>query len=120
MAPAATDVFTRTCRAPTTFAAAIERSASTVAALISIASPPAFPAAVQRQKAGTLWRRASSTAGPRLSTKSQCAIVAPSDLAFGLSRMYQTLSEQAEFEIEVFRDFVAARSWVVREGQSAD
>ena len=42
------------------------------------------------------------------------AIVAPSDLAFGLSRMYQTSSqpESLPFEVQVFRDSEAAHTWL--------
>ncbi len=42
------------------------------------------------------------------------AIVAPSDLAFGLSRMYQTISqpEVLPFEVQVFRDSIAAHRWL--------
>ena len=42
------------------------------------------------------------------------AIVAPSDLAFGLSRMYQTSSqpEALPFKVQVFRDSEAAHTWL--------
>ena len=42
------------------------------------------------------------------------AIVAPSDLAYGLSRMYQTSSqpEALPFEVQVFRDSEAAHKWL--------
>jgi hypothetical protein len=42
------------------------------------------------------------------------AIVAPSDLAFGLSRMYQISSqpEPLSFEVQVFRDSEAAHKWL--------
>lgn len=42
------------------------------------------------------------------------AIVAPDDLAFGLSRMYQntSLSEPLPFETQVFRDLETARNWL--------
>ena len=40
--------------------------------------------------------------------------VAPSDLAFGLSRMYQASSqpEALPFEVQVFRDSEAAHKWL--------
>ena len=43
------------------------------------------------------------------------AIVAPDDLAYGLSRMYQTSSrtESLPFHLQVFRDADTARSWLV-------
>ena len=42
------------------------------------------------------------------------AIVAPSDLAFGLSRMYQTSTQPKPlpFEVQVFRDSEAAHKWL--------
>ena len=42
------------------------------------------------------------------------AIVAPSDLAFGLSRMYQINSqpEPLPFEVKIFRDSEAAHNWL--------
>jgi hypothetical protein len=42
------------------------------------------------------------------------AIVAPSDLAFGLSRMYQISSqpESLPFEVKIFRDSEAAHNWL--------
>ena len=42
------------------------------------------------------------------------AIVAHEDLAYGLSRMYQVTTGSAElpYELQVFRDIDAARSWI--------
>jgi hypothetical protein len=42
------------------------------------------------------------------------AIIAPSDLAFGLGRMYQSSSppEDLPFEIQVFRETEAAQQWL--------
>ena len=40
------------------------------------------------------------------------AIVAPSDLSFGLARMYQSFAIDLGHEIEVFRDFYAACEWL--------
>jgi hypothetical protein len=40
------------------------------------------------------------------------AIVAPSDAAFGMSRMWATQSEPAGQRIEVFRDIEAAKAWL--------
>ena len=41
-------------------------------------------------------------------------LVAPDDLAYGLSRMYQTSSrpDGLPFEVQVFRDFEAAHKWL--------
>jgi len=43
------------------------------------------------------------------------AIVAPDDLAYGLSRMYQGSSQPEElpFEVQVFRDSETAHKWLV-------
>ena len=42
------------------------------------------------------------------------AIVAPGDLAYGLSRMYQTSSrlEGLPFQLQIFRDADTARAWL--------
>ena len=40
------------------------------------------------------------------------AIVADRDVAFGLARMYQTLSTGMRTDVQIFRDLVAARSWL--------
>jgi hypothetical protein len=47
-----------------------------------------------------------------LSPDSRRAIVVPSDLGFGMGRMYQTLREGQAGEINVFRDLDEARRWV--------
>jgi hypothetical protein len=43
------------------------------------------------------------------------AVVVTDDLSFGLSRMYQTLSELSELsqEIEIFKNIEEARNWVL-------
>ena len=40
------------------------------------------------------------------------AIVAPADLAYGLSRMYATLVEGSAIEVEVFRDIDTGHAWL--------
>lgn len=40
------------------------------------------------------------------------AIVADSDLSFGLSRMYQVLSEDLLMDVEIFREYQAAVQWL--------
>ena len=40
------------------------------------------------------------------------AIVAESDLAFGMSRMYETFRARAVGEVRVFRDISKARAWL--------
>lgn len=42
----------------------------------------------------------------------RAAIVAPSDLVYGLSRMYQILREGSMEDVGVFRDDAAAREWL--------
>ncbi len=43
---------------------------------------------------------------------SKVAIVADSDVGFGLARMYQSLSDGQETEVSVFRDEGEARAWL--------
>lgn len=43
---------------------------------------------------------------------SRLAILADTDVGFGLGRMYQTLSEGMGTEVKVFRDERAARDWL--------
>lgn len=40
------------------------------------------------------------------------AVYAPSDLQFGLSRMYQMLSSSPDTEVEIFRDREEAMAWL--------
>jgi hypothetical protein len=43
---------------------------------------------------------------------SQVAIVAPGDLYYGLSRMYEAFRRSSPVEIRVFRELAEARSWL--------
>ncbi len=45
---------------------------------------------------------------------SRMAIVVDGPLAFGLSRMFQTLADEVSYEIEVFRDMSDALAWLDR------
>lgn len=45
------------------------------------------------------------------------AIVAPEDLSFGLSRMYEILSSEQGVETKVFRDVEAARRWLLSDDE---
>lgn len=49
-----------------------------------------------------------------LRTGGKTAIYAPNDLTYGLSRMYARMAsfDGMPFELEVFRDQAAARSWI--------
>lgn len=40
------------------------------------------------------------------------AIVAPKDIQYGLARMFQTLNDNPEIILEVFRDTASARQWL--------
>ena len=46
---------------------------------------------------------------------SRMAIVTGSVVAYGLSRMFQMLADEAEYEIEVFRELDDALKWLDRE-----
>jgi len=48
----------------------------------------------------------------RTQFETKIAVVASSDLAFGLSRMYQAYRSDAPIALEVFRDMDAARAWL--------
>ena len=43
---------------------------------------------------------------------SRRALVSPSDLAFGMSRMFEAFSDGSEQEVRVFRDMAEAREWL--------
>jgi hypothetical protein len=43
---------------------------------------------------------------------SRVAIVAPADLFYGLSRMYEAFREPSRLEIQVFRELREARAWL--------
>jgi len=40
------------------------------------------------------------------------AIIAPSDLVFGMSRVYEVYAEESGFKIKVFREKLQAENWV--------
>ncbi|MGD9150792.1 MAG: hypothetical protein PVG40_10895 [Desulfobacterales bacterium] len=48
----------------------------------------------------------------KLMLPSKVAIVAPKDLSYGLSRVYEALRRQEGLEIEIFRDEQKALSWL--------
>lgn len=48
------------------------------------------------------------------------ALVSPKDLAFGMSRMFQVLSEGDLFKTEVFRDRDSAEKWIKEELSAAE
>jgi hypothetical protein len=47
------------------------------------------------------------------------AVVAPSDLAFGVARMYEAMTRVPKWEIQVFRTMTHARAWLDSELQPA-
>jgi len=60
-----------------------------------------------RTLAGMVVSRLNSHAVPW-----QTALVAPQDVAYGLSRMYQILREGSMSQVEVFREFSEAWRWL--------
>ncbi len=40
------------------------------------------------------------------------ALIAPGELVFGMSRMFQILSDETSFIVEVFRDRNSAEAWI--------
>ena len=42
----------------------------------------------------------------------QMAILAETDIAFGMARMYQILTDEMSTEVQVFRDRAAAMAWL--------
>jgi hypothetical protein len=48
------------------------------------------------------------------------AVFAPSDLAFGLARIYAALVESLQREVRVFRDAADARAWLCLAGPGGD
>jgi hypothetical protein len=63
--------------------------------------------------------RALATESLVLSPDSRRALVVPSDLGFGMGRMYQMLREGQGGQINVFRDIDEARRWVTRREQDS-
>ncbi len=49
-----------------------------------------------------------------LAPASRRAVVVPTDLGFGMARMYEMLREERAGGMRAFRDFDAARQWVTR------
>lgn len=58
-------------------------------------------------------RRVAEHGRSVLKEPARVALVAPSDLAFGLSRMYQAYREDARREHRVFRSVDKARAWIL-------
>jgi hypothetical protein len=52
-----------------------------------------------------------------LSPESRRAVVVPSDLGFGMARMYEMLREDRGGAVRVFRDYEEARRWVGARGR---
>jgi hypothetical protein len=57
-------------------------------------------------------RRIASVDLQRPDRISRMAIVATQDVAYGLARMYQTLSSDMKTEVQIFRDRASARAWL--------
>lgn len=58
--------------------------------------------------------RALATRPLVLSPESRRAVVVPTDLGFGMARMYDALAQQRGGILRVFRDYDEARRWVER------
>ena len=58
--------------------------------------------------------RALATRPLVFSTTSRRAVVVPSDLGFGMARMYEMLRESRGGGMRVFRDYDEARRWVTQ------
>jgi hypothetical protein len=43
------------------------------------------------------------------------ALVSPTDIQFGMSRMFQAFSDDSLFKTEVFRDKASAENWISKE-----
>ena len=48
----------------------------------------------------------------------RCAVLAGSDVVFGLLRMYEAYSDGSPVEVRAFRDAAEARAWVDEAGES--
>ncbi len=55
-----------------------------------------------------------------LFNNSKCAVVAKTDLVFGLSRMWEILSENTNLEKMVFRDIHQAKDWLCLDAEFTD
>jgi hypothetical protein len=55
---------------------------------------------------------ASVALAPVFGPMTRRAIVAPTDLAFGMARMFATYAGQASQDVRVFRDMAAAEAWL--------
>ena len=55
---------------------------------------------------------AQTAASPLFAKGARRAIVATSDVAFGMARMFATFSERAGHEVRVFRDMALAEAWL--------
>lgn len=55
---------------------------------------------------------ASVALAPLFGPTTRRAIVAPSDLAFGMARMFATYADQASQDVRVFREMALAEAWL--------
>ena len=55
---------------------------------------------------------ASIALAPVFAPATRRAIVAPTDLAFGMARMFATYAGQASQDVRVFRDMALAEAWL--------
>ena len=78
--------------------------------LVDLTEAPEFglSAAEIRAAAESTIRLSASTFSPG----SRAAVIAPTDMAFGVSRMWQVFVEASGMETQVFRSRAAAEQWV--------
>jgi hypothetical protein len=55
---------------------------------------------------------AQAAASPLFADGTRRAIVATSDMAFGMARMFASFSERAGHEVRVFREMTLAEAWL--------
>ena len=58
------------------------------------------------------WAMVETAAAPIFDAGTRRALVAPSDLGYGLSRMFAVYSERTEQDVRVFRDMAEAAAWL--------
>jgi hypothetical protein len=90
------DVMTRIAADP-----AFDASFSSLADLSGVTSIAIDPTGV-----------ASVARAPLFGPATRRAIVAPTDLAFGMARMFATYADQASQDVRVFRDMALATDWL--------
>jgi hypothetical protein len=63
---------------------------------------------------------AQTAASPLFADGTRRAIVATSEVAFGMARMFASFSERSGQEVRVFRDISLAEAWLDEQDRSSD